>query len=105
MNPLILLILSLSVIGAPAKSLSVYVATNGNDAWSGTLAVPSASAQDGPFRTVPAALRAPRRLRQTAAPLIDGLSIVFRGSRHELTEPIALLPEDSGRNAEQPFTL
>jgi len=52
-----------------------YVATNGNDAWSGTLAAPNAGGTDGPFRTV-----------QKAADLAQpGDTIALRGGTYDLT--------------------
>lgn len=104
-HSLILALLVVTSTPAPAKSLSLYVGTNGNDAWSGTLADPSISGRDGPLRTAAAALRIARRARQSTDPSADGISILFRSGRHELVQPIALLPEDSGTSAEKPFTL
>lgn len=90
---------------ATAKPLILHVATNGNDAWSGRVAAPSVSGQDGPLRTPAAALRAARLARQDAAQVADGITIFFRDGRHELIEPITLTPDDSGAGAEKPFVL
>ena len=45
----------------------LYIASRGNDAWSGRLAVPNAEKTDGPLATLPAARDAIRRLRTAAA--------------------------------------
>jgi len=37
------------------EALNLYVATDGNDVWSGRLAAPSAGRTDGPFATWPLA--------------------------------------------------
>jgi hypothetical protein len=37
---------------AAAQETDFYVATNGNDAWSGRLAEPNAEKTDGPFATL-----------------------------------------------------
>ncbi len=36
----------------PDDGLTLYVATDGNDAWSGRLAEPAATGDDGPFATI-----------------------------------------------------
>ena len=41
-----------------------YVAVNGNDAWSGTLAEPNADNSDGPFSTIERAQKAVRELKK-----------------------------------------
>src|SRR5437016_9951912 len=48
----------------PDSQLSVFfVATNGNDRWSGRLPSPNPSRTDGPLATLPRALKAVRDLR------------------------------------------
>jgi hypothetical protein len=87
-----------------AKPLTLHVAPNGNDAWSGRPAKPSANGKDGPFATLPAALKSARRARQ-AGQAADGVTILLRGGSYELAEPIALTPEDSGASAQAPLTI
>ncbi|MDB6054041.1 MAG: hypothetical protein JWN25_1564 [Verrucomicrobiales bacterium] len=99
---LFLLLLSGRVTSAP---FTIYVATNGNDGWSGTLPAPASNDMDGPVRNASAALIAARKFRQNADQAASGVSIVFRGGRHELSEPLVLLPEDSGASSANPFTL
>lgn len=41
-----------------------YVATNGNDLWSGTLSAPNEMRTDGPFASIECAQRAARSLRK-----------------------------------------
>lgn len=89
---------------ASAQPLTFYVATNGNDAWSGRLALPRGDGNDGPLRTPAAALRAAREARR-ATPAPEAVTILFRAGRHELAEPLALTNEDSGKSADRPFTL
>ncbi len=40
------------IVGAQGPAGNLYVATNGNDAWSGRLAGPNTAATDGPVRTI-----------------------------------------------------
>ena len=42
-----------------------YVATNGSDSWSGTLAIPNTDKSDGPFATIEKAQEAVRKLKAT----------------------------------------
>ena len=71
-----------------------FVATNGNDQWSGTLAAPNWWRTDGPFATVQHSVEATRALApdQRAA----GAKIFIRRGTYFLSEPLVLKPEDSG---------
>src|SRR6185436_17433196 len=82
----------------------LYVATNGNDGWSGRHAQPLGDGTDGPLRTPAAALSAARKARSTA-PAPESITILFRDGRHELAGPLTLTEEDSGRSAARPFGL
>ena len=50
----------------PAGGTVFYVATNGNDAWSGRLPAPNDAKTDGPFATITKARDAIRQLKATA---------------------------------------
>lgn len=76
----------------------VHVATNGNDAWAGTLAVANAGGTDGPLRTLAAAQA---RVRQRiAAMLASGNRLPVRVSiqpgTYVLDKPLTFGTEDSG---------
>src|SRR5881394_2350953 len=86
-----------------AKSSTFYVATNGNDDWSGRLEKPAQSGRDGPLATLPAALKAARIASQNSNPSFDQATIFLRGGVYSLAEPIVLRPEDSGRSAVHPL--
>ncbi len=90
-----------------------FVATNGNDAWSGTLPAPDAKGTDGPFATLHQAQVAVRRhmaemkaRRSATAPATQGATsaskpttgctILIRGGTYRLAETITFTPEDSG---------
>ena len=51
-----------------ATAADFYVATDGNDAWSGTLASPNAEKSDGPFATLQRARDAVRAKGRRAPP-------------------------------------
>jgi len=73
-----------------------FVATNGNDHWSGTGAAPSRKGTDGPFATLPRALKAVREFRkQTTAAPRQRVTLSVRRGWYFLNEPLVLTPEDS----------
>ena len=83
----------LVLLAATAVSGSgLYVATNGNDDWSGRLAEPNAAGTDGPFATLVRARDEARRQRAAGQPV----KVVVRGGTYFLESPFVLEPEDSG---------
>ena len=65
-----------------------YVATNGNDSWSGTLTSPNDGKTDGPFASLVKARDASR--------LAKGAIVYVREGTYFLNEPFILTSEDSG---------
>src|ERR1044072_8679718 len=102
---LFVFLLSSLVWTTAAKPLTFYVATNGNDAWSGGLAAAARDGRDGPLATLPAALKAARLARQSSNQTPEPVSIFLRAGTYPITRPIVLGPEDSGSSADQPFTV
>ncbi len=102
---LALCVLLASLLSVAAKPATFYVAPGGNDQWSGLLAKPAANGKDGPFATLPAALKAARLAREKMGPNADSITIQLRGGAYELAEPVVLTPEDSGASAKQPLTI
>ena len=76
-----------------------YVATDGNDTWSGALTQPNAEASDGPFATLNRGRDALREARRNASADDQDLRVVVRGGRYYLDAPLALTSEDSGATA------
>jgi parallel beta-helix repeat protein len=73
-----------------------FVATNGNDAWSGRAASPDRGSSDGPFATLPRALAAARQFKAGEGSGATSSATVFvRGGTYFLSEPLVLKPEDS----------
>jgi hypothetical protein len=78
-----------------ARAESFFVATNGNDTWSGRLPSPKGNRTDGPVATIKKAIELTRATRR------DGQSkgaqtVWLRGGTHFLQEPLRLGSEDSG---------
>jgi hypothetical protein len=90
---LAVLLFSLFTSAFAAAPLLFYVATNGNDQWSGHRDSPNASNGDGPFATLSRAVDSVRQARRipTNWPAI----IFIRGGVYYLKEPLELKPEDS----------
>ncbi|MDQ3814582.1 MAG: right-handed parallel beta-helix repeat-containing protein, partial [Armatimonadota bacterium] len=84
---------------APAE-VRYFVATDGNDAWSGGLASPNAAKTDGPFATLEKARDAIRQ-RRAAGPLPGPATVFVRGGIYPLARTFKLDKEDSG-TAEAP---
>jgi len=79
-----------------------YVATDGNDSWSGKLAKPNAGRTDGPFRTLQRAQKAVRTLKANG-PLKKPVTVYIRGEQYNLPAPLVFKPEDSG-TSQDPIT-
>jgi hypothetical protein len=85
-----------------ARAEAIYVAPNGNDAWTGRLDRPAAGTQDGPLATISRALAAARSARSNGA---VGVSIEVRAGVYELRDPLVVKPEDSGPDAAHPLVI
>ena len=69
----------------------LFVAPDGNDAWSGELPAANAQKTDGPLSTLSAA-----RDRLRTVPKDDDCSVIVRGGTYELPDTLVFGPEDSG---------
>ncbi len=76
--------------------VTLYVATDGDDQWSGTLPEPNAAGTDGPLATLTGARDAIRRMK-SGGPLQQPVTVRLRGGVYQLREPFTLTPQDSGR--------
>jgi len=85
-------------IATPKSSPGTYfVATNGNDLWSGRLPAPKRDRTDGPFLTLSRAVQASRGYRAQNGHT-DGQTprIYLEAGIHFASAPVTLTPEDSG---------
>lgn len=94
---LVLCILIVRVSRAEAQT-TLYVAPNGNDAWSGTRRQPTANRSDGPLATLARAVARARELRAGAA--VAPVRILLRDGKYYLTETLELTDADAGLTIE-----
>ncbi len=97
--PVLLFVLGTTL---PATALTLHVAPDGRDDWSGTLARPAADGSDGPFATLVGARDALRQRRQSG-PLRESVRVVVADGVYPLRGPMEFEPQDSG-TAEAPVS-
>ena len=78
---------------APPTSVTYYVAPNGNDSWSGTLASPNAAGTDGPFATLDHARAAVQTLNKAG---LTQITVQVRAGTYCLPSTIQFTAADSG---------
>lgn len=94
---LVLVLLSqLVLVIAIAAPVNLYVATNGSDANSGTLAAP--------FQTIDRARLEVRALKALAINQGRPINVFLRAGRYSLAQTLEFTPEDSGFSAQAPVT-
>ena len=74
----------------------LYVATNGNDGWSGRSDHPNAASQDGPFATLDRARDEIRKIKKESGLSEGGIVVEVLGGRYERKQLLELTAEDSG---------
>ena len=72
----------------------LYVSPTGSDRWSGTRATATRARDDGPFATIPRAIRAARKLRRETPD--TAVRISLRGGTYYLDKPLQLDHRDAG---------
>jgi hypothetical protein len=80
----------------------LYVATDGDDAWSGRLPAPSADGTDGPFATLARARDAVRALRRGGRR--GDLRVLIRGGRYDLAQTVVFGIEDGAGDTPDTIT-
>ena len=82
---------------AYGQTTTLYVATNGNDSWSGELPEPNGPHTDGPLATLVAARNRVRSLKdQHGGDLPGPVDVQVRGGTYRITETIVFEGQDSG---------
>lgn len=72
-----------------------FVATNGNDAWTGKIEEPNVLRTDGPFATLTRARDAIRQLKSQQS-ITGPIKVMVRSGKYYLDRTLKLGPEDSG---------
>jgi hypothetical protein len=80
----------------PVAQATFYVAVDGQDSWSGTLAAPNAAKDDGPFATLGRARDAVRQLKADKGLAAGGAAVMVRGGTYLIGQPLEFTVEDSG---------
>ncbi|MBI2842835.1 MAG: right-handed parallel beta-helix repeat-containing protein [Armatimonadetes bacterium] len=99
---LIMAVIGLASVVSPSLgaerevSADFYVATNGSDDWSGSLPAPNAGRTDGPFATLDRARNAVRERKQAQGELTKEVTVMVRGGKYFLGDPLVLEEQDSG---------
>ncbi len=82
-----------------AAADELFVATNGNDSWSGTLAEPNAQRTDGPLASIQRARDTIRSLKAANGLPEGGVTVCVRGGTYSLAETLTFEAQDSGSPA------
>ncbi|OGV67411.1 MAG: hypothetical protein A3K19_23520 [Lentisphaerae bacterium RIFOXYB12_FULL_65_16] len=75
-------------------NLTLFVATNGNDTWSGKLAEPAPDGNDGPLASLEGARNRLRQLRSEKQVTLP-VDVLFRAGRHMVERTVEFGPDDS----------
>ncbi|MEK6795387.1 MAG: right-handed parallel beta-helix repeat-containing protein [Spirochaetota bacterium] len=76
------------------ETTTFYISPTGNDRWSGSLDAPTAAKTDGPFASIPRALKAVRE-EHSRGTLVSPAVIYLRGGTYRIRETIVLTMADS----------
>lgn len=95
LRSLVLMVLLTGIVRAE----DFFIATGGNDAWSGKFGAPNADKSDGPFATPARAQKAVRDLKAAHPERKTPVTVQIRGGNYLLTEPLVFTSEDSGSAA------
>jgi len=92
----------LAGVGCAGAATNIYVSPEGNDAYSGRVAVPNAQGTDGPLASLAAARDTVRKLRAEGK-LTGPVRVILADGTYALARTLVFTPEDSGTD-ESPVT-
>jgi hypothetical protein len=84
------------VTAAQSATADFYVAADGNDNWSGTLAAPNSNNTNGPFASIARAQTAVRTILQNPNGRTNPIQVLVRAGTYYLTQPLSFTSADSG---------
>lgn len=108
MGPVMLLLAACCLVGVIAGkflrpqnngTLEFFVSPQGNDQWSGQLAVPNSTRTDGPFATLERARDALRAARPASDTNVHGAVVQLREGTYPLDHTFALESQDGGTHS------
>lgn len=82
--------------GGGSTGADFYVATDGNDTWSGTLPAPNTNSTDGPFATVTRAQTAVQGILQNPQGRTQTIVVQIRQGTYFVAQPLSFTAADSG---------
>jgi hypothetical protein len=80
----------------PARENVLYIASDGNETWTGQFARPNKDKTDGPFATLERARDEIRKIKKTGGFPEGGITVELGGGAYELHRPFELTSADSG---------
>ena len=86
---------ALALEAAQLSAITLHVAPDGNDQWSGRIERPNAARTDGPLASLAGARDAVRRWKKQA-PASEPVRVVVAGGTYRVTECLVFEPQDSG---------
>ena len=92
---------TVQVVAGQSSAADFYVATNGKDTWSGTLAAPNSTNTDGPFASIGRAQTAVQTILQNPKGRTRPIQVLVRAGTYYLTQPLNFTSADSGTAALQ----
>jgi hypothetical protein len=93
--------LAVTVVPAQSTVADFYVATDGNDKWSGTLAAPNSNSTDGPFATISRAQTAVQGILKNPKGRTTPIQVMVRAGTYYVTQPLLFTTADSGTSSLQ----
>ncbi|MCU1302945.1 MAG: hypothetical protein JWQ87_3229 [Candidatus Sulfotelmatobacter sp.] len=84
------------VVAGQSSAADFYVAPNGKDTWSGTLADPNSNNTDGPFATISRAQTAVQKILQNPKGRTKPIQVLVRAGTFYITQPLNFTSADSG---------
>jgi len=91
----LVIILRTAAFPMDKKITTIYVATDGNDGWSGLYPDANSDKNDGPLATIEGARDKIRKIRSSGS-FPDRINVLIRGGRYQISKPIVFTPGDSG---------
>jgi hypothetical protein len=91
--------LSVTVVPAESTEADFYVATDGNDNWSGTLSAPNSNNTNGPFATIGRAQTAVQGILSNPKGRTNPIQVMVRAGSYYVTQPLSFSTADSGTSS------